>query len=46
MHNPTPDYKTQKKKKKKTPPAKKFLQSGGLGLAGLLISSVMPDGKN
>ena len=48
MNNPTPEYKTGKKKKKKGGPMKgyeKFLSAGGLGLAGLLISSVMKDGK-
>ena len=43
----TPNYK-KKKKKKKAPSMSsynKFLSGGGLGLAGLLISSVMNDGK-
>lgn len=43
--NNTPAYSTdkKKKKKKKSNPTKDFLKSGGLGLAGLLISSVMKD---
>ena len=46
MNNPTPKYKTKKqKKKKKVGALDKFLSSGGLGVAGLLISSVMKDGK-
>ena len=45
MNNPTPKYNTKKKKKKKTSVMNKFMASGGLGLAGLLISSVMKDVK-
>ena len=43
----TPEYKAYKqgKKKNKKSGYDKFLSSGGLGLAGLLISSVMNDGK-
>lgn len=43
----TPEYKAYKKgdKKKKESSLSKILSSGGLGLAGLLISSVMKDGK-
>jgi len=44
----TPEYKAYKqgkKKGKKGSGINKFLSSGGLGLAGLLISSVMKDGK-
>ena len=43
--NNTPAYNSDKKKKKKKKPSqmKDFLESGGLGLAGLLISSVMKD---
>ena len=46
-NNTTPDYKRKKKKKKGGPMKgyKKILSSGGLGLAGLLISSMMDDGK-
>ena len=43
----TPEYKAYKQGKKKKPGSSginKLLASGGLGLAGLLISSVM-DGK-
>ena len=46
-NNTTPDY-NRKKKKKKGGLMKgynKLLSGGGLGLAGLLISSVMNDGK-
>lgn len=48
MNNPTPNYNNGKKKKKKGAPmsgANKFLAGGGLGMAGLLISSLMKDGK-
>ena len=47
MNNTTPDYKRKKKQKKGGPMKgyEKFLSGGGLGLAGLLISSVMKDGK-
>jgi hypothetical protein len=44
----TPEYKAfkqGKKKGKKGSGIDKLLASGGLGLAGLLISSVMKDGK-
>ena len=44
----TPEYKAYKKGKKKKNSGFDFNQlasSGGLGLAGLLISSVMKDGK-
>ena len=43
----TPEYKAYKqgKKKKKGSAFDKLLAGGGLGLAGLLISSVMKDGK-
>ena len=44
----TPNYNVPKKKKKKGGPMKgyeKFLAGGGLGLAGLLINSVMTGGK-
>ena len=44
----TPEYKLGKKKGKKQAskknPYNKFLAGGGLGLAGLLINSVMKDG--
>lgn len=43
----TPEYKAFKKGKKKGKKGSgidKFLSTGGLGLAGLLISSVMKDG--
>ena len=46
MNNPTPNYDNEKKKKKASPSGiNKILAGGGLGLAGLLISSVMKDGK-
>tara|TARA_B100000287_G_C20597258_1_gene766623 strand:+ start:447 stop:605 length:159 start_codon:yes stop_codon:yes gene_type:complete len=43
----TPEYKAYKQGKKKKPGSglNKLLAGGGLGLAGLLISSVMNDGK-
>lgn len=44
----TPEYKAYKQGKKnnnKGSGLNKILASGGLGLAGLLISSVMKDGK-
>lgn len=43
----TPEYKAYKKGKKKGKGSglDKLLAGGGLGLAGLLISSVMNDGK-
>ncbi len=43
----TPEYKAfkQGKKKNKGSSLNKILAGGGLGLAGLLISSVMKDGK-
>lgn len=44
----TPEYKAFKKGKKKGKKGSgidKFLSTGGLGLAGLLISSVMKDGN-
>ena len=41
----TPEYKAYKQgKKKKSSGMDQFLKSGGLGLSGLLISSIM-DGK-
>ena len=42
----TPEYKAYKQgKKKKGSGFDKFLSTGGLGLAGLLISSVKRDGR-
>ena len=44
----TPEYKAYKQGKKKKGKGSgfdKLLAGGGLGLAGLLISSVMKDGK-
>ena len=47
MENTTPNYLKPKKKKKNKSPSgfEKFAAGGGLGLAGLLISSVMNNDK-
>jgi hypothetical protein len=46
-NNTTPDYKGKQKKKKGKPMKgyEKFLSSGALGAGGLLISSLMNNGK-
>lgn len=42
----TPEYKAYKQGKKKKPSGlDQFLKGGGLGLSGLLISSIINDGK-